>query len=239
MTRSQQKPRSGKMRSWVKYVLLFFIGGGTGVGGWQLKDHPILQKLVSQFLQKQGVDGELGDGQGLRKVAKLLTHADAYITPGTFEVSVKDLAIQPGQFKPGQAVDLQVRLLKRGAEGRDRIVWDSKGRNEDSVEATREGLHTGWADSPFDVEWTPGDTFVLEVWEHRKIFGSRKKFEWVSDSAKIFPLRSGTFDLSLFEQGAARPGTSDNQLTIASRPKSEAAARAKFAERDEDDVRIK
>lgn len=240
MAKSRVKAEPSKLRKWLKYVIVLFLGGGTGVGGWQLKDHPILQRVVSQFLENNGGDEGAADGDGLRKVAGVVSRLDSYVRPGSFEVTISDLQLDAGTFKTGQTIDLQARLIKIDSSGKEQTVWDTKSLGAHKAVAGRDGIQTDWSDSPFEVTWKPGDDFVLEVWEHKRGLGTKKRFEWVSESKKIFPLRSGKYDLSAAEDAfSSKNAQTQHQFVLESRPKSNPDAEGRVAGRDRENVRTK
>ena len=62
----------------------------------------------------------------------------------------------------------------------------------------KDELTAGWPDRPFQVEWNPGDQFVLEVYDARTgLFIQPRRFilARADSSATEFPLKSGDFPL--------------------------------------------
>ncbi|WZO98734.1 hypothetical protein EP7_000322 [Isosphaeraceae bacterium EP7] len=226
-----------KFSPWIRYTIMLLFGGGTGLGGWQLKDHPLIQGLYTQAFEPEAGGGPLSRVEKIRKVADVIKTLDAYIEPGDFEVRVAKIRLEPGTFKHGQKVDLQVRLIKRDAEHVHTTVWDSQGLGENRLVVGRAQIETGW-DEPVRVGWKPGDVFVLEVWDRGRIF-DKKLFEWASVGGRVFPLRSGSYALAHVEHGGDAPALEGNELVLESKPEAASVPSSRVADHEDETIKIR
>ncbi|MDX2037955.1 MAG: hypothetical protein SFX72_15010 [Isosphaeraceae bacterium] len=247
MAKSREKSSEPKKkkRPWLRYLLMLL--GGSGVGGWQLKDHPILQRLYIRATGEDPGDRPITARDAVKAVSQALSKIDAYRKPGEFEVRIKGLKLDRSNFREGQTLQLQVRLIKREPGARDQVVWDSKALGELPVKVGRDDLQLSWADSPIVVNWKPADTFVFEVWDRRGIF-STKWFEWTAGSEQTFPLRTGSYILSLAERSESGLNPRASQIVLESKPKGlervvdtdvRSASGTRKREDDQDTIRIK
>ena len=58
-------------------------------------------------------------------------------------------------------------MHKLDARGRDTTLWDAKAYGERLAVVGKDDLTAGWPNRPFQVEWNPGDQFVLEVYDRQ------------------------------------------------------------------------
>lgn len=196
--------------------LIVLITGGLGLGGWHLKDHPAIQQLVQQITQG-APDQPLVDANVVEKAVTAIENTagastDSFRDPGAFEVTVANVKIDPALISSGRARDIQVRVRKRDAQGRETIVWNSNRVDAQDAQVTPKGI--GWPNDPFRAEWTPGDRFSIDVWSG-KGFLFTKHFETNLGEAGEFPLRSGDHDLTL--DGQSLPASNANQIVFQAR----------------------
>jgi hypothetical protein len=197
MSRPKTKPRSLLRR--LIYFLVLATGGGAGVGGWALQDHPRVQALWT-LISGSSTPGQAPDADGslVSEVVSALKPTDQFREPGTYEVTVNAVQLDPSLFKPGHTVDIQAKLHKLGPRGKDETLWETKQYGERLAVVGRDELTAGWPHRPFQVEWNPGDQLVLEVYDAKPgLFIQPQKFTLAqADSdAPAFPLKSGDFPL--------------------------------------------
>lgn len=239
MAKAREKKPLTKKAKWLRYVIMLLFGGGSGVGGWQMKDHPVLQRIFTRVTGHEPGDGPLTKQDAIRAVAGVLAQADAYRKAGDFNVKITSVKLDPYYFKQGHTLDIQVRLIKRDAAGHESTVWDSKSFGEHALVVGSGELKTDWSDHPINVSWAPGDGFVFEVWNRKSLF-DKKWFEWSSTSDQVFPLRSGAYVLSLAERGSSTSNPKGSQIVLESKPKGGSDSHAASVAREIDDtVRIK
>jgi hypothetical protein len=238
--------RSGERTSLLQRVrrlryLIVLITGGLGVGGWQLKDHPVLQRIL-QSVAEADPDKPLLDGDVVKEAVKALAHHDSFRDPGAYEVAVPKVKIDPALIRTGHLNDVEVRVRKRDERGREFVVWDSKKAGAPTVSEGKGGATAGWPGASFRVNWTPGDRFTVDVWQGWGLVSTRH-FEAEIASDDGFPLRSGAQDLKLTGQEIAPSDA--NQIVFESRRVGDGPAEApRTAERtapvrDEDTIVIK
>jgi hypothetical protein len=220
-----------------RYVLVL-LSGGVGVGGWQLKDHPILKDFLVE-LSKSSPDDPLVTGKTIEAAAKALTPSETFHEPGSFDVKIANVEIDPSIAKAGHAQDIQVRVRKRDAQGRETFVWESKNRGQASADPSHNGA-AGLSDREFQVEWKPGDQFNVEVWDRTGFF-TTKHFEMVPAANDTFPLKSGEHNLAVVGWGKSNDDPAVNRIVFESRrlSTSDAPRTAGKAPRDDDTIVIK
>jgi hypothetical protein len=197
MSRPKTKPRSLFRR--LLYFLVLVTGGGAGVGGWALKDHPRAQALWT-LIGGDPAPGQASDGDCplLSGVADALKPVDPFREPGTYQVTVSTVQLDPTLFKPGHTVDIQAKLHRLGSRGTDETLWETKQYGERLAVVGRDELTAGWPHRPFQVEWNTGDQLVLEVYDAKPaLFTQAQKFTLITPDSEgpVFPLKTGDFPL--------------------------------------------
>ncbi len=183
------------------YLLLLATGGGAGIGGYAFKDHPAVQAIWALVMGKPaGDDASPGDGSLLSDALDVLKTKprDDYRRPGIYHVTIKKVELDRALFKAGHTVDIQARVHKLDARGRDSTLWDSKPYGERLAVVGKDELSAGWPNRSFQVEWQPGEQIVLEVSDRKTgLFAEPKRFILASADpvAGEFPLKTGDFPL--------------------------------------------
>lgn len=202
-----------KQSKWVKWLsLLTVLLTSGGVGGWQLSDNPILLRLLGVAGDQVGrVDpGPLGDG-----FIAAIDRLDRFHKEGLFEVKIERVDLDPNDFKPGQTLDIQARVLRIGPEGDETIAWTSRSWGERLAVVGRDDLTAGWPDRPFQLSWSPGDRYLLEIWNTRGKRASRLFVLERAGAPDEFPLRSGSVPLGLHADGQPVRNPSANTIVLA------------------------
>jgi hypothetical protein len=197
------KTRKPRRPSWFRrlvYLLMLVSGGG---GGWMVKDHPRVQALWTLLTGTPADgDGAVPDGGGSGSlatvVAGLLKAPEEFRKPGTYQVTIPRVQLDPGLFKAGHTVDIQARVLKVDPRGRSTTLWETKPYGERLAVAGKDELSAGWPQRPFQVEWNPGERLLVEVYDRRPgLFVEPKRFHLAppDPEPREFPLKPGTFPL--------------------------------------------
>ena len=125
MARTRKKPRGSLFKRFLYFVIV--VTGGSS--GWLVKDYPAV-KAVWSLVSGEPVPG---DGQSpdtaeaiTATVAKLLKPADQFSQPGTYQVTIPKVHLDPHLFKVGHTVDIQARVLKVDPQGRSTTLWETK-----------------------------------------------------------------------------------------------------------------
>jgi hypothetical protein len=135
----------------------------------------------------------------LTDVVDALKPADDFGQPGTFQVTINAVQLDPSVFKPGHTVDIQAKVCKLGSGGPETTLWESKSYGERLAVVGRDVLTAGWPHRPFQVEWGPGDELVLEVYDAKPgLFNQPQRFTLspADSGTPAFPLKSGDFPLA-------------------------------------------
>jgi hypothetical protein len=208
---STHRKKKSLIKRLIYFVLMIVTGGGAGVGGWALKDHPRLQALFGMVLGKAQEPGDEG-GELKAVLAAAVKGAitrDDGRRPGVYKVRISEVKLDPRHFTPGRTVDVQARVRKIDAEGNETIVWESKSYGEKLAVVGKDELAFDWMKRPFEIDWAPGTRVVVDVWDRRSGLFDQKEFKMASPEPGVFPLASGVH--SLESTGRARP-TRDSDL---------------------------
>ena len=221
-----KRSRSCKSKwSWW-HLFLILTGGGAGISGWRGWDD--LSK-AREALVKAGIvkpeatfEGHAVFANGVEKTPSRQTDRDRFSKPGTFVVRIHEIRLDPTLFKGGHTLDIQAKVVKKGLNGRETDAWESKPYGTRLALVGRDDLVTGWPNVPFEVVWTPGDRFVVEVYD-RGGFLDAKSFlmEQGADPNVFFPLQSGPHTLTLVERNRSASDPRASRILIESVPKSD------------------
>ena len=160
------------------------------------------------------------DGSLVTEVVDALKPSDNFSQPGLYQVTIAKVELDQKLFRPGHTVDIQARVRKLNAEGRDTTLWDAKAFGSRLAVVGRDELTAGWPDRPFQVEWNPGDQFVLEVYDARTgLFIQPRRFTMAKrdSSATEFPLKSGDFPLESAQNSDSPVDPRTNHVVLQSR----------------------
>lgn len=205
MSRAQKSRRPSLFRR-LAYLLMLVSGGSAGVGGWVFKDHPRVQALLAMVTGKPIEDrGDKDPESPVDAVVDLLKPAESFSQPGTYQVTIRQVHLDPNLFKAGHTVDIQAKVLRGDGPGHTTTLWDTVAFGERLAVAGRDELIAEWDHRPFQVEWRPGDRLTVEVYDRRAgLFAQPKRFVLAAPEPepREFPLRPGTFAL---QPEAAKP----------------------------------
>ncbi len=216
--------RSRKKSGWftwtnLKYLIVLLSGSGAGLGGWQISD--TLFGRVVERAKEDTLDGhEVIVGAIKEKVQTVLEQRNANFKEGRFEVRIEQLAIDSALFKSGRTIDLQVLVAKLDAQGKKLPIWNSQSVDRRTVIVGSSPIETSWHVSPFEVNWAPGDHMVIEVWDRKSLFSTKllERTEVIEEAGKlIFPLKTGSYPLSLVSKTSREYDPAVNQVVLRSR----------------------
>jgi hypothetical protein len=198
MSRARKSRRPSLFRR-LAYLLMLVSGGGAGVGGWMLKDHPRVQALLAMVTGKPLDDrGGKEPESPVDAVVDLLKPVDSFSQPGTYQVTIRQVHLDPNLFKAGHTVDIQAKVVRQDGQGRSTTLWDTVSFGERLAVAGRDELIAEWDHRPFQVQWSPGDRLTVEVYDRRAgLFAQPKRFVLATPEPepREFPLKPGTFPL--------------------------------------------
>jgi hypothetical protein len=198
MSRARKSRRPSLFRR-LAYLLMLVSGGGAGVGGWMFKDHPRVQALLAMVTGKPLDDrGDKDLEDPVAAVVDLIKPVDSFRQPGTYQVTIRQVHLDPNLFKAGHTVDIQAKVLRQDGQGRSTTLWDTVSFGERLAVAGRDELIAEWDHRPFQVQWSPGDRLTVEVYDRRAgLFAQPKRFVLAAPDPepREFPLKPGTFPL--------------------------------------------
>jgi hypothetical protein len=211
------------------YLVLLVSGGSAGVGGWVFKDHPRMQALWTLWTGDPADLASSGEGGKLVSEAiDALKPREDFRRAGAYEVRITKVDLDPALFQPGRTVDIQAKVLRRDAHGRDATLWDSKSFGERLAVVGKDELSAGWPDRPFQVDWKPGEQLVLQVIERKTgLFNEPTQFTLAGSdpAATEFPLKTGDFPLELAHRADSHR-TPGSHVVLQSRHAGEPGKRA-------------
>ncbi|MGO9467088.1 MAG: hypothetical protein ACLQIB_24375 [Isosphaeraceae bacterium] len=203
--------------------LIVLISGGGGVGSYLFKDHPAMQAVWTAVtgqpadLAAKDLDDTLKAAVG--EVAGVIKPVNSFGQPGTYQVTISQVHLDPTLFRPGQTVDIQARVLRVDPQGTDTLLWESKRFGERLAVAGKDELAAGWPDRPFQVAWKPGQQIVVEVFDRKpKLFVEPRRFLFTAADVKLaeFPLKPGTFPLEPMQMPDPPVDPRNNQIVLQS-----------------------
>jgi hypothetical protein len=198
MSRARKSRRPSLVRR-LAYLVMLLSGGGAGVGGWVFKDHPRVQALWALVTGRPPADRRDQDLEGsMAAVVDLLKPVDSFSQPGTYQVTIRQVHLDPNLFRAGHTVDIQAKVLRRDGQGRSTTLWDTGSFGERLAVAGKDELIAEWDHRPFQVEWSPGDRLTVEVYDRRAgLFAQPRRFVLAppEPEPREFPLKPGTFPL--------------------------------------------
>jgi hypothetical protein len=173
---------------------------GGGAGGWVFKDHPQVQALWTLVMGNAPGDGDDKDpvGEMAEAVVDRLKPAESFSDPGTYQVTIRQVHLDPNLFRAGRTVDIQARVLKPDGHGRSTTLWDTSRYGERLAVAGKDELIAEWDHEPFQIEWSPGEQLTVEVYDGRAgLFAQPRRFVLAPapSEPREFPLKPGTFPL--------------------------------------------
>lgn len=233
--RQNTAAKSPLVRRVIYFVVMLMTGGGAGVGGWLCKDYPQLQPIIALLLGQPGegeatLEGEVPQLKSAIKSAVVGAFSSSASGPGVYRVKLDSVHLDAKSFTTGRTVDVQARVRKIDAREVESVVWESRTFGENLAVVGRDELSASWSNRPFDVEWRPGDRFLVEVYDRRAgLFSSSQTFRMARRDSDGFPLASGEFALE--PEGRIRPGTdpSQNRVILASQRTGDSAGRVEQA----------
>jgi hypothetical protein len=216
-------------RSWKKrqpslgrrLLYFFMLASGSGsVGGWVFRNHPATQAIWTLVTGKPAAEAARDLDDSLRKaVGEVLDPVGDFRSAGVYQVTIPEVHLDPLLFKAGHTVDIQARVLKLDAHGRDATLWETKPYGQRLAVAGRDELSAGWPLRPFQVDWSPGEQLVVEVFDRKPgLFFPPKRFILTPAEAapREFPLKTGTFPLQLTEKPSVPPDPRNTRIVFKS-----------------------
>jgi hypothetical protein len=200
--------------------LIVLLSGGSGVGGWLFKDHPAMQAAWTLITGKPADEAAKDVDDTLKAaVAGVLKPADSFTQPGTYQVTIPEVHLDPALFRGGRTVDIQARVIRVDPGGTDTTLWDSKSFGERLSVVGKDELVAGWPNRPFQVAWQPGQQIVVEVFDRRpSLFVEPRRFIFSAADVKLseFPLKPGTFPLEPTQMPDPPTDPRNNQIVLKS-----------------------
>ena len=231
-----------KLERKAKALILLALTGGVGVGGYTYRDDPFVRGLLGlakKDAEANGIDVAKVEAQAKDALKSLATTVEAKVgaiekgvaakadlsRPGTFEVAVAAVRVDPAELHAGRSAELDVRVVCHEKGGRDAVVW--KGKATARANPDSDGLlELGWTQHPFRVDWTPGDEYTIEVLDRGFLGRESALFALDLGDDGGFPLRSKTHPLKDRADGKPARDPSANAIVLKSHRIEDAAAPA-------------
>jgi hypothetical protein len=226
-----------KLERKAKALILLVLTGGIGLGGYTYRDHPIVRQLLGRAKEEaeangidvakvedeaKGVLKTLADDVGKKvesevgEVEKRVGDKADLSRPGTYEVTLAAVRVDPDEFRAGRSAELDVRVICHEAKGdRDRVVWKGQATAR-SGEGSDGLLELSWSRHPFRVDWAPGDEYTIEVRDRHLLGLESTWFTLDLGDDGGFPLRSKTYHLKSRADGKPTRDPSANAIVLKS-----------------------
>lgn len=219
-----------KLERKAKALILLVLTGGVGLGGYTYRDHPLVRQLLGRAkdeAEANGIDvAKVEDeakgvlktlaadvGKGVKAVERQAEDQ----RPGTYEVALAAVRVDPDEFRAGRSAELDVRVICHEAKGdRDRVVWKGQATAR-STEDSDGLLELSWSRHPFRVDWAPGDEYTIEVRDRHLLGRESTWFTLDLGDDGGFPLRSKTYHLKSRADGQPTRDPSANAIVLKSR----------------------
>jgi hypothetical protein len=199
--------------SWLKRLAyLIMVMGGSGVGGYQLKDYPVINSIL-QFLTGDEQSANIVAEAARNKVVRLIDSESDTSRAGVYEVRIDEVKLDPRAFRPGQTIDIQVRVRSIDSSGIERIAWNSADVGMIKAVVGRDELTASWRNRPFQLGWSPGEGLIVEV-VGKRFLRETVLFRTNPDSNSSFPLRSGRQNLVCLIDDAPASNPEASQVTL-------------------------
>ena len=236
---ARKKNSTSHFRRLIYFVVMLVTGGGAGVGGWTFKDHPRMQALLGMVMGKAEEVG--ADGSDLKSklnsaVAGVLQ--DDPRQPGLYKVKITEIQLDPKLFKMGHTVDMQARVLEVDGQGSETVVWESKTYGENLAVAGKDELTAAFVNRPFEIDWSPGDKVIVEVWDRKGILFERRELKMALPEPGVFPLASGTHALEVSGRSGSELDSELNRIVLHSQRVGDSQARRGGESRTDDPRRV-
>jgi hypothetical protein len=210
---THRKPKS-LVRRLITLVVMVLTGGGAGVGGWAFKDHPQVRALLAAIL------GKSDEPEGSDLKSTLASAVDGVLNrenprqPGAFKVRIAEIRLDPKLFKEGRTVDIQTQVRKLDAEGNQTVVWESKSYGQNLAVVGKDDLTAAFTNRPFEIDWTPGEKVVVDVWDRKGGLFDRKELKMSLPEPGTFPLASGVHPLEVRGRGGSSLDSELNRIAF-------------------------
>jgi len=215
---SSRKKKPPLLRRLIYLIML--VSGGTGVGGWLFKDHPVMQAAWTLVTGKPADEAAKDVDDTLKAaVADVLKPVNSFTQPGTYQVTIPQVHLDAKLFRPGHTVDIQARVIRLDPRGTDTTLWESRPFGERLAVAGKDELVAGWPQRPFQVAWKPGQQIVVEVYDRKPgLFVEPRRFIFSASDVQLreFPLKPGTFPLEPTQMPDPPVDPRNNQIVLES-----------------------
>jgi hypothetical protein len=212
---THKKPKS-LFRRLIYFVVMLITGGGAGAGSWLFREHPQMQALLGIVMGKSDQPG--ADGGDLKaKLASAVTEVlkrDYPRQPGVFKVKITEIKLDPKLFKDGRTVDIQARISRIDGRGEESIVWESKAYGENLAVAGKDDLSATFPNRPFEIDWSPGDRVVVQVWDRKSFLFDKRELKMALPEPGVFPLTTGTHALAVASRGGSSLDSDQNRIVF-------------------------
>ena len=218
------------------FYLLLVLSSGGGLGTY-FKDHPYVQAVVSLFSGTNPQQAaQVLDGTVVAEVTDAIEGQVGFAEPGTYQVVISSVELDPKLFKAGHTLDIQARVVKLEPDGHDETVFETREYGERLATAGRDELAAGWPHRPFHVNWQPGQSLVVEVFDRKTgLFAEPMRFVLAPPSAepREFPLKTGTFILQPARESEGTVDPARSRIVLESQRLNEQPADAPRVARDD------
>ena len=166
-----KKGKKGGSKAGMALALLLFGLVGAGAVGFYFPQTPYIGPFVGMVFKQASLTRD---------------------SSGVFEVRITEVRFADEEFKPGEELDLQVKIYRLDAEGKPvkPAVLDTTdpklGERLGEAGSKERPPVARWPDNPFKIDWKTGDEFLIEIWDLQG--GDTRLVEWRTEKSSGFPL---------------------------------------------------
>ena len=80
----------------------------------------------------------------------------------------------------------------------------------------KDDLTATFVNRPFEIDWSPGDKVVVEVWDRKGILFDRRESKMALPEPGLFPLASGTHALGVSGRSGSQLDSELNRIVLQS-----------------------
>ena len=99
-------------------------------------------------------------------------------------------------------------------------------------------MTAAFVNRPFEIDWSPGDRVVVEVWDRKGILFERRELKMALPEPGVFPLASGTHALEVSGRNGSELDSELDRIVLQSQRVGDAQAHRRGEYRTDDPEQV-